>query len=459
MAEFPITRRIARLEADALDFAPGILKVQQQPPSPLPRLILYSLIALLAVLLVWAVFGRLDIIAVAEGKLVPQSYLKIVQPAESGIVEEILVREGQEVQAGQVLMRMDMKLSDADGAGIQAELKRRDLQLRRIDAELGGAPFRRLPGDPAPLFAQVEAQQRANRQAYEDALSQERAVLTKARQDLASATETLSKLNQVLPVYQAQEQAFDKLARDGYAGRLMALDRSRERIEKEQDMRAQNYNVASLKATIEQSDKRQAQIVSNYRQQLHNERAEAQGQYQKAQQEWIKQQHRNALLELKAPQAGIVKDLATHTQGTVVSPGTILMTLVPHDEPLQAEVWIDNQDAGFVHPQQSVKVKLLTFQFQKYGMLGGSMTHVGADASDTANGDNAKSAPDTPTAQPPRYKGIVTLDAQHLDSDGTRYKLQPGMQVAAEINLGQRTVMEYLLSPVQKAFHEAGRER
>jgi len=459
MAEFPIARRIARLEADALDFAPGILKVQQQPPSPLPRLILYSLIALLAVLLLWAIFGRLDIIAVAEGKLVPQSALKIVQPSESGIVQEILVHEGQEVSAGQVMMRMDMKLSDADGAEIQAELQRRDMQLRRIDAELGGAPFRRVADDPAPLFAQVEAQYRANRQAYEDALGQERAVLAKAQQDLASATETLSKLNQVLPVYQAQEQAFDKLARDGYAGKLMALDHSRERIEKEQDMRAQNYNVASLKATIEQSDKKQAQIVSNYRQQLHNERAEAQGQYQKAQQEWIKQQHRNALLELKAPQAGIVKDIATHTQGTVVSPGTILMTLVPQNEPLEAEVWIDNQDAGFVHAQQKVKVKLLTFQFQKYGMLDGSVTHVGADASDTPSRDSTKSAPDTATAQPPKYKGTVTLDAQYLDSDGTRYKLQPGMQVAAEINLGQRTVLEYLLSPVQKAFHEAGRER
>lgn len=459
MAEFPIARRIARLQADALDFAPGILKVQQQPPSPLPRLILYSLIALLAVLLLWAVFGRLDIIAVAEGKLVPQSALKIVQPSESGIVQEILVREGQEVSAGQVMMRMDMNLSDADSAEIQAELKRRDLQLRRIDAELGGTPLRRLPADPASLFAQVEAQYRANRQAYEDALSQERVVLAKAQQDLASATETLSKLNQVLPVYQAQEQAFDKLARDGYAGKLMALDHSRERIEKEQDMRAQNYNVASLKATIEQSDKRQAQIVSNYRQQLHNERADAQAQYQKAQQEWIKQQHRNALLELKAPQAGIVKDIATHTQGTVVSPGTILMTLVPQNEPLEAEVWIDNQDAGFVHAQQKVKVKLLTFQFQKYGMLAGSVTHVGADASDTTGRDNAKSSPDTAPAQPPKYKGTVTLAAQYLDSDGTRYKLQPGMQVAAEINLGQRTVMEYLLSPVRKAFHEAGRER
>ena len=99
--------------------------------------------------------------------------------------------------------------------------------------------------------------------AYQDALNQERTVLGKAREDLSAASEIQEKLKQVLPVYQAQEQAFDKLAKDGYAGKLMALDHSRERIEKEQDMRAQNYNVASLKSTINQSQKKIAQITSN----------------------------------------------------------------------------------------------------------------------------------------------------------------------------------------------------
>src|ERR1039457_5032368 len=112
----------------------------------------------------------------------------------------------------------------------------------------------------------------------------------------------------------------------------MVLDKQRERIEKEQDLRAQEYTVQSLKASIAQSEKRLAQINSGYRQKLQTEKATTFADLQKLQQDWARQEHRNSLLELRAPQAGIVKDLATHTPGTVVSPGTVLMTLVPNNE-------------------------------------------------------------------------------------------------------------------------------
>jgi membrane fusion protein, hemolysin D len=150
----------------------------------LPRAVLYALLALFGLMLVWACLGRLDIVAVTPGKLVPQSFLKIVQPAEPGIVRDILVKEGDVVKEGQVLVRMDTRLPGADLNILQAELARRDLQLRRIDAELAGTPLKRSPGDRPQLFAQVEAQYRVRRQAYQDALGAEQAVLAKARQDL-----------------------------------------------------------------------------------------------------------------------------------------------------------------------------------------------------------------------------------------------------------------------------------
>ncbi|MGH8671899.1 MAG: HlyD family efflux transporter periplasmic adaptor subunit, partial [Burkholderiales bacterium] len=213
-----------------------------------------------------------------------------------------------------------------------------------------------------------------------------------------------------------------------------------------------------LKAALTQSEQQLAQITSNYRQQLQKERAATYSEYQQLEQQWAKQQHRNTLLLLKAPLEGIVKDLATHTPGTVVSPGTVLATLVPVNEPLQAEVWLSNQDAGFVHPEQEVKLKLASFPFQRYGMVSGRITHVSADATEksgNAGGDSEKSQ----TPGQLFFRALVTLETQILDAGGERYVLSPGMQVAAEIKLGRRTVMEYLLSPVQEAFHEAGRER
>ena len=442
-------------DRDALSFAPDIVRLERSEPSPMPRAVLYGVCALLATMFGWAAIGRLDIVAVSHGKLIPQGFIKIVQPAESGIVRDILVREGERVSEGQVLVRMDTRLSDADVRALDAELARKRLQLRRIDAELADTALQRRREDPPEMAAQVEAQLRAHRQAFLDALGAEQALRQRAQHDLGSAIEIETKLRQTSPIYREQAKAWEQLAREGYAGRLLALDRQRTLIEAEQELKAQSRNIESLKASIVQAEKRIAQIRSNYRQQLHNERAEAETAHEKLAQDWAKQQHRHALLELKAPQTGVVKDLATHTAGTVLAPGTIVLTLVPEDEPLLAEIWVSNTDAGFVQPGQKARIKLATYPFQKYGMLDGKVRHVSADAQDkTANPDaTARALPEL------AYRALVELETDALVSAGQRLKLAPGMAVTAEVHLGARTVIEYLLSPIQKVAAEAARER
>ena len=447
-------------EVSPRDFAPPLLRIQHSPPSPFAGRLMKILLVFFALLLLWACIGRLDIVAVASGKLVPQSYLRIVQPLEHGIVKEILVREGESVREGQVLMRMDPRLTDADRRVVDNELKLKRLQLRRIDAEMKGITIARQPGDDAALLAQVDAQHRARRQAYQDSVDTEKAMLTKAQQDLKAAQEIEAKLKTTVPMHKETADGWAQLAKEGFAGKLLAQDRMRLYVESAQDLKAQTETVASLRATIAQAEKRLAQITSNYRQQLQNERIETAAQTQRLEEELGKQVHRTALMELRAPQAGIVKDLATHTAGTVAAPGTILMTLVPQGEPLMAEVWVSNDDVGFVRKGQPVKVKLSTFQFQKYGMVEGSVRQVSADASEN-QGAGAASVEigRNRTAMPLTYKTIVDIGSQELVTQGVRHALTPGMQVAAEIHLGTRTVLEYLLSPVSKAFHEAGRER
>src|SRR3970282_561679 len=256
--------RILGLKAEALEFAPAILQVEQQLSSPLPRLVLYALLGLFAATLLWAAFGRLDSIAVAQGTLVPQSFIQVVQPADSGIIKELLVREGDEVKAGQALVRMDMSASEADNRALQNELNVRSLQLRRIDAELEGRALPRQAADPPALYEQVQAQYRARRQAYQDQLDAERAVLAKAQADLKSAVEIETKLKLTLPMHKDQAESWDRLAKEGFAGRLLALEKQRVYIEAEQELRAQEYLVASLTASIQQSQKRISQITSNY---------------------------------------------------------------------------------------------------------------------------------------------------------------------------------------------------
>lgn len=456
MKRLPARFGTRELHTDPREFAPEILRVQTSPPRPLPRAVLAGALALFAAALMWAAFAHLDIVAVAHGKLIPNSSLKIVQPAEAGIVREILVAEGESVRAGQLLMRMDPTLSAAELESLKSELGQKSLALRRIDAQLSDKPLRPEPGESPALVGQAQAQLAANRLALDAAIAQERASWERSRQEMAAAQATKSKLEQTLPHYRGQDEAFRKLLQEGFAGRIMADDKSRERIEKEQDNEAQAYVVAREQANMALFERRIAQLKSEYVRQLQTERADVAQRLDKLRPELAKQEHRHSLLELRAPQESRVKDLATHTSGAVVQPGTILMTLVPASESLIGEVWLSNEDVGFVRTGQAAKLKFAAFQFQKYGMLDALVEQVAADATTPEPGTASTGAPQ---AAAMAYRTAVALKHQMLVADGARYRLAPGMQISAEIKLGERTVLEYLFSPIQKAFHEAGRER
>lgn len=434
--------------------------IEREAPCVLSRATLYVVGGLFTLMLGWSYFGQLDIIATAPGRLVPQSLLQIVQPAESGIVRELLVREGDKVRAGQVLARMDERIQQAETRQVEDELVLRQATLRRIDAELLGSDSLPRGTEPTPVFLQIQAQLRARRQAQQDALAAERSVMNKAEQDLRIALEQEAKLAQTIPVYIEHERVYARLQREGFAGRMMHLDKQRELVEKEQELRAQRHAIESVRATIEQSRRKQEQLRSNYRRDLEIEKGDIAARIRKLEQDMAKHAHRNALLELKAPRDGTVKDLATHTVGSVLQPGTVLMTLVPADEPLRAEVWVSHEDAGFVRVGQSATIKLATYPFQKYGTITGEIMLVSPDAAEVqhpappmASGGKASQHPSG------GYKALLNLERPHLEFDGKHFALSPGMQLAAEINLGTRTVLEYLLSPVRRTAAEAGRER
>ena len=446
----------AWLISDVAEFSPGLLAIQESPMPKLPRLIFYLVAVLFTLLLAWAFFAKLDIVAVAEGRLVPLSYTKIVQPAEAGVVAEILVREGEQVQAGQVLIRLDATLTGADSRSLAADLHLKRLTLRRVDAELAGQPLLLQDGDEPAMMAQVQAQASAHRQAFSDALAQETASRERAQNELRAAQETHTKLINTLPGYERSARAHSQLVAEGFLSPIAGNDKEREAIEKSQDLKAQAATVQSLLSTITAQDKKIAGLGSSFRSQLLIERTEAMGQLAKLEQDTHKMGYKTSLLELKAPQAGVIKDVATTSKGAVVQPGMVLLTLVPKDEPLLAEVQVKNEDVGFVQTGQSVRLKVAAYPFQKYGLLEGRIQTLAPDAQTSNNNKPDQSAPQG-------YRALVRLETQFLESltgDARQRKsLEAGMQVAAEIHQGRRSIMEYLLSPVQKVAAEAGRER
>jgi HlyD family secretion protein len=448
--EPPLTLRIAS----------ALFEIEASEPTRTSRRVLKVVSVLVFVLLVWSCFAKLDIVAVAHGRLVPQTYVKIVQPAEAGIIREILVDEGDAVERGQVLVRLDPTVNAADSVATRRELSIERLQLRRIEAELAGEAMVRTASDDPLLFAQVEAQRAANRQAVRDSVAAETAARDSATRQLDAARELLKKLETTLPSYQRSAEAYEKLAGEQLMGTLQAEERRREALEKAQDTEAQRATVASLEATIAQHNQKISQLQSADTSDLNRARIATLASINRLEQQDGKLQFQQGLLELRAPQAGVVKELATTTLGAVVQPGTVLLSLVPQSEPLLAEVSIENKDIGFVHPTQTVRVKLAAYPFQKYGMLEGVVKTVSADSSFSTQPESRESEDDLGSApQGFSFKVLVELKEQKLTSRALTLPLAAGMQVSAEIMQGKRTVLEYLLSPVQRVTDEAARER
>lgn len=447
-------------EPNPQDFSPRLLAVMHRPPPPLARSVLTTLVVLVVLVIAWAFWGKLDIVARANGKLIPQSRVQVVQPLEGGRISRILVEDGQLVSKGDILVVMDALISEADIGKLENDRAANAIQLRRIHAELEDKPFEKVEGEDAQPFINANQLYQENRQTYQHSLAQQEAILAQAKARLASEKELLAKLRDTLPIRKASEEAMRKLESKGYVDKMGMLERERERIEAERDLEAQRHTVESLKSSINESQEKLSSIQSAYRQRLLDEKIERELQARQLEQEISKQSYRNRLLQLKAPHDGYVKDLATHTAGSVIPSGTVLLTVIPADEPLLAEVLVENKDVGFVQAGQHARIKVASYDFQRYGMIDAVVQHVSADSSTQNNQQSSMDETALPTdSMKSGYMAILTMDSQVLDYEGKTYLVKPGMQISAEINLGARSVMGYIFSPITRAAKEAGTER
>jgi len=439
------------------DFSPRLLRVVESPPSPLPWAVLVSLLLLLIIIVSWAFLGRLDIVAKGEGRLVPQTRLKIVQPLEGGRVAKVFVKEGELVKANQLLALMDDRLSLLDTNKLEHDLALTRLQLRRVTVEAVGQELVREENEDALIFERVHAQYMANVDAQNYAVTELQAELEKTEQELAAAQERSGMLLQTLPLYIEEEKAYLKLATAGYSNKLARIQHQRERIEVEKESMAQQYMAKSLQAEVMEVNSKLSRLRADYRKALYNEQVRYKSEIVAIEKDLAKQKYRNKLMRLVAPANGIVKDLTTHTEGSVIPSGTVLMTLIPSEEPLKAEVMVANKDVGFIKLGQIARLKMASYEFQRYGIIDATVELVSPDAAESTRNSASEARGEESNSQ--AYRVLLTLDKQFLERDERQFGLLAGMLVTAEIKLGTRSVMEYLISPIQKGLYEAGQER
>lgn len=439
--------------ADATAFLPGALSLQDTPPHPAPRRVAWVICALFAIALAWAVFGQIDIVATASGRIVVSDRSKTVQPLETSVVRKVLVKDGDAVQAGQILVELDATATSADSASLGEQLKAARSEERRTSA-LQAA----LRSDRPPALAPVPKSEpsdgddavRLQLQAEWDDVSAKFAKLAAEQAHRAAEVVTVqalvAKLEATLPLAKQREADFRSLTAQGFISSHAEQDRTRERIEQERDLAMQRARLSETRAGLSEAQRARAAYGAEALRLLSDRHAQAVLKRQQLVQELSKNEQRSRLTQLAAPVAGTVQQVAVHTEGGVVTPAQVLMIVVPKDAVVTAEVTVDNKDIGFVNAGDAAEIKLETFPFTRYGTVPATVRSLTADAVN----DEKRGA---------IFPAVLTLGRSRIDVDGKTINLSPGMNVTAEIKTGKRRVIEYLTSPLQKSATESLKER
>jgi hemolysin D len=429
------------------EFLPAALEVTETPPPPLGRIILWVIVAAAIAALGWSVWAKVDTVAVAEGRIVPSGQLRTVEAADTGIVREIAVREGDRVSAGQLLIALDPTVAEADAATAQSEFRTAGLVQARAAALLasadGASAQLRLPpgADPAAVAAeQALVDARVSEFVSQRGALEARRIAAQAAVRVVDAN--LRKIEESLPLVRQQVAAYETLAAKGYGSRLRLAQEQERLVGLTQEREAERARRDEATAQVASLSRELEQTREAFRGQAAREATDAGGIIATRGEQVRKAEQRQALQRLRAPVAGVVQEVAVTTLGQIAEAGKPLVTIVPAGESLVAEVLILNRDIGSVAAGDAVAVKLEAYPFTEHGTLSGRILRI------------------SPDAVVDERRGLVFPATVALADPSRRsMRLAPGMAVVAEVITGQRRVLQFVLSPLSKAAAEAGRER
>ena len=433
------------------EFLPAALEIMEKPPSPGLRLLMLTLCSLFTIALLWSIFGRVDVVAVASGKTLPVANVKVIQPVEIGMVRAIHVRDGQRVRKGQLLIELDPTMAGADEAQATAGLLSAKIAEARNDALLAylqGKPaiFRAPAGTPPDLAAtqsQLIRSAIAEYEAQRAALLQSRAEGTA---ELSATQSEVAKLRQTLPLVERQLDARRDLADKGHFPKLKMLEYEQLLVEHQRNIDIRQSGAVQARAAIANLDAQLSSLREGFAKTAVTDLATAESESSVRTEELRKSERRRMLQQLRSPVDGVVQQLAVHTIGGVVQPAQPVMVIVPSGTEVAVEAQILNRDAGFVREGQAVQVKFDAFPFTDYGLVHGIVETISRDAVQDEKAGLV-------------YTARIRLERNYIPLGDRRQPIGPGMAVQAEIKTGNRRIIQYLLSPISKAIGEAGRER
>ena len=431
------------------EFLPAAEEIVETPAAPLGALVVWLVALLLIVALVWSYFGKIDIVAVANGKISTEGSTKIIQPAVSGVVTNINVHEGQRVKKGETLLALDKTTAEKDVATVNQSLNtarvERDI-LRRLavggntDEIINNAD---LPDETKAMLRQFASSQTALSAARQQAASgmisnyqQQLQFNQQAKNQLETNAQNLKNRKAEIEKQLPSANPVDKLR---LQNELSNID---QRITSaDSAVLGQNQQLLQSQSALTQAQNQSQTQIAETNSAFSNQIIAAEKRIIELENNLVKAKQILAQTTITAPADGTVLSLTVKTIGGVVNAGQQLVQIVPEKVPLYVDAALDNQDVGFVKPGQRVVVKVATYPFQRYGYLEGIVENISPDAIQ----DDKKGL---------IYKAKIKLN-DDKSSKQNQLKLLPGMNISAEITTGQRRIIEFFLDPLMTKADES----
>lgn len=440
-------RRRDKLE---YEFLPSALEVEETPPSPLGRIVIWTIFILIIALLAWSYFAKTDKVATARGKIIPSGKAKVIEPMEEGVVKEILVQEGEQVKKGQLLVKLDPTINQSDVSDIEkalAVLKLEDYLLGmnlKYEEQQDSAVLRNNPNYKKLSDTELEFHIRLQNSeliGYQEKISTQQHVIIQADAEYQIAQTQLEKLKKRFESLAGEGKMLQQLATKGGVSKREWLNKKSEIETLEHEISIQTTEIK--KASYKKSEAEHSLIIVKKQWIIDNlsKMVETEKNMDSAGFQLVKARKKLELQNLYSPVDGLINQMEVTTVGEIVEPAKAIITIVP-DNMLVAEVMVLNKDIGFIRTGQDAELKLDTFPFHKYGVIEGKVTHISPDAILNQSTGELE------------YKVQVKPGANTIAIEGRIVPITPGMSLSAEIKTGTRRIIEFFIDPVSKFKNE-----
>ncbi|RUM63509.1 MAG: HlyD family type I secretion periplasmic adaptor subunit [Sulfurospirillum sp.] len=424
---------------DKNSFKPHLVEIEERPVSPLGRGILWTILILMTLTFLWLFFGKTDIVVSARATVVPVGEVKILQSLTTGVVKKIYVKEGDKVHKGDPVIEIDPTIEETNIEAKKKILLQFELEAAKIRSILDNKPFEIPPGvDPhtAALVTKVydtalKTIKEQNRQIDEQANQLKEQISTSEIQKVQM--EKLYDLG--MKEQRRLKTVLDIIAKDDY------YKLEKQNLSYASEIDKLDHEIARLKQKLNETNMKRGLIRKDFRNKLYNALLDLEKKIVSYKSEIESIEFRKRKQVITSPVDGIVAKLGVNTIGAVVTPAEKLASIVPDDVPIQLKAIVENKDIGYIKVGMPVAIKIDTFNFQKYGLIDGVVTKIGANAIE----DKRKG---------PVYEVYIKPKQTSLMVEGERKYLMPGMTATAEMKVGKRRIIEFFVYPLIKYFNE-----